>query len=78
MNEWREEHLARFPEEFEKISEISFMQRRNIVEVSHEAIDGMPAYTEYICECREISVADYVMLINERTQAKIQELELNS
>lgn len=39
-----------------------YIQRRNITEQEHEARDGMAAYTDYVCESREITVSEYEML----------------
>lgn len=39
-----------------------YIQRRNITEQEHEEKDGMAAYTDFVCESREISVGEYEML----------------
>ena len=40
------------------------MQRRNIQKVEHETDEaaGLEAYTEYVCESREITESEYAML----------------
>lgn len=39
-----------------------YIQRRNITAEEHEETDGMPAYTDYVCESREITESEYAML----------------
>lgn len=39
-----------------------FIQRRNIAEQEHEEQDGQPAYTDYVCESREITESELSML----------------
>jgi hypothetical protein len=39
-----------------------YIQRRNIQEVKHDEMDDRPAYTEYVCESREITESEYAML----------------
>ena len=62
MKEWKEERCATQPDELQIIAPGVYMQRRNITEVEHEATEDMPAYTDYSCECREITVSEYEML----------------
>lgn len=62
MNVWKEEHCSTRPDEVQTIGDGLLIQRRNIRAVNHEADDIMPAYDEWVCECREISVSDYQML----------------
>ncbi len=62
MKQWTEEWCAEQPNELELVAKDTYIQRRNIVAVEHEAMDDMPAYTDYRCESREISVSDYEML----------------
>ena len=62
MKQWKEERCSERPEELELIAPDTYMQRRNIEAVEHEETEDIPAYTDYRCECREISVADYEML----------------
>ena len=40
----------------------SYIQRRNIEQQEHEERDGMAAYTDYVCESREITESEYEML----------------
>lgn len=39
-----------------------YIQRRNIEQQEHEEWDGMAAYTDYVCESREITESEYEML----------------
>lgn len=39
-----------------------YIQRRNIVEATHEATEDTPAYTDWECESREIGISEYEML----------------
>lgn len=38
------------------------MERKNIEEEEHDATDEQAAYTDYVCDCREISISEYQML----------------
>lgn len=38
------------------------MQRRNITEQQHEATETQEAYTDYVCESREITESELAML----------------
>lgn len=62
MTEWTTEHCAEKPRELQLIARNTYTQRKNITEVSHEETDNMPAYTEWICDSREITVSEYNML----------------
>lgn len=62
MKDWREEHLSEEPDPLQMIADGLYMERRNIRKVVHEATDQMEAYTEYVCESREIGVSEYNML----------------
>ncbi|MGI5912733.1 MAG: hypothetical protein ACOX6E_09220 [Syntrophomonadaceae bacterium] len=66
MTEWTQEQLAYQPDEFTPISEKSIMQRKNIQKVEHDENDGQPAYTEYICESRKLTNAEYQKILDER------------
>lgn len=39
-----------------------YIQRRNITEQEHEAQDDMAAYTDFVCESREITESEYELL----------------
>lgn len=63
MKEWSKERCSEKPEELQLIAEGLYIQRKNITEVTHEAIDeSMPAYTDWECDSREITVSEYQML----------------
>ena len=64
MKQWTEERCAECPQELQVIADGIYMQRRNIEEVTHEADEaaGTEAWTEWVCESREISVSEYEML----------------
>lgn len=64
MKQWTEERCTERPEELQLIADGIYMQRRKIEEVAHEADDatGTEAWTEWVCESREISVSEYEML----------------
>lgn len=64
MRQWTEERCSEKPLKLQIIADGLYMQRRNIKEVTHEAdkVAGMEAYTEWVCESREISVSEYEML----------------
>jgi len=62
MTEWKAERCASAPSPLQIIAPGLYMERKNIQAVQHEAEAGMPAYTDYSCECREITVSEYEML----------------
>lgn len=62
MKQWSKELCAEQPKELQIVAPDTYIQRRNIVAVEHEATDDMPAFTSYECESREISVSEYEML----------------
>lgn len=62
MKQWTEERCAERPEELQIIAPSLYIQRRNIKEVEHEATEEMNAYTDYVCESREVTVSEYEML----------------
>lgn len=62
MKEWTKERCSEQPEELQLVSPDTYIERRNIVAVDHEETEEMAAYTDYECESREISVAEYQML----------------
>lgn len=64
MKDWTQERCSSRPDELQVIAPGLFIQRRNIKEVSHEADEeaGTEAYTEYVCESREITESEYAML----------------
>ena len=64
MKQWTEERCSEKPQELQLIASDIYMERKNIKEVKHPADEtaGMEAYTEWVCESREIGVGEYEML----------------
>ncbi len=64
MKAWKEEHCAQRPNELQLIAPDTYIQRRNIAEVQHDANEeaGIEAYTDFKCESRTISVSEYEMI----------------
>ena len=62
MKQWKEERCSTQPKDLEVIADGVLMQRRNIEAVEHEATEEMAAYTDYVCQSREITVSEYEML----------------
>lgn len=69
MKAWKQERCSEQPEELQDIGGGLYMERRNITAENHEADEaaGVEAYTDYVCESREITQDEYNMLksINE-------------
>ena len=64
MKAWKQERCSEQPEELQDIGGGLYMERRNITAENHEADEsaGVEAYTDYVCESREISQDEYHML----------------
>lgn len=62
MKQWTEERCAERPEELQLVAPNLYIQRRNITEQEHEEQDGQPAYTDFVCESREITESELAML----------------
>ncbi len=62
MKQWIQERCAARPAELQLIGPDIYIQRRNIEAMEHEATEETPAYTEFLCESREITVTEYEML----------------
>lgn len=62
MKEWSKERCSEKPEQLQLIAPDTYIERKDIVEVQHEESEDMPAYTDYECMSREISVSEYQML----------------
>lgn len=62
MKQWTEERSAQRPAELQLVAPNLYIQRRNITAQEHEEQDGMAAYTDYVCESREITESEYEML----------------
>ena len=62
MKEWTVERCEKEPQELQLVSPDTYIQRKNIKKVEHKATEDMPAYTDYECMSREITVSEYQML----------------
>lgn len=62
MKEWSKERCSEKPEQLQLVAPDTYIERKDIVEVQHEESEDMPAYTDYECMSREISVSEYQML----------------
>ena len=62
MKEWSKERCSEKPEQLQLVAPDIYIERKDIVEVRHEETDYMPAYTDYECMSREISVSEYNMI----------------
>lgn len=62
MKEWTMERCAQKPQELQLVEPNVYIQRKDIVAVEHEATGDEPAYTDYECQSREITVSEYQML----------------
>lgn len=69
--------MAEKPQPLQPIADGLYMERRNITLVEHEATDVTDAYTEYVCESREIGVSEYNM-IQSITEIKTDEAVTNA
>ena len=72
MKEWSKEICSEKPEQLQLIAPDTYIERKDIVEVQHEETEDMPAYTDYECMSREISVRDYNMI------SSISEININA
>lgn len=62
MTNWSEDICSEKPEELTMASPTSYIQRRNIHEVEVPAEGDMPGFTQWISECRIISIDEYNLL----------------
>ena len=62
MKQWTQERSASRPAELQLVAPDTFIQRRNIQPEEHAEREGMAAYTDYVCESREITESEYAML----------------
>lgn len=64
MKQWTQERCSEQPQELQLIATDTYIQRKGIEKVEHPAdeVAGTDAYTEWVCESREISVSEYEML----------------
>lgn len=64
MKEWSKERCSEKPEELQLVAPDTYIERKHIVAVEHKETENMPAYTDYECMSREISVSEYNMLMS--------------
>lgn len=62
MQDWKKEVSAHQPSPLEIVAPDTYIQRKDIMTVEHEATDERDAYTDYECMSREISFSEYNML----------------
>ena len=62
MQDWKKEVSAHQPSPLEIVAPDTYIQRKDIMAVEHEATDERDAYTDYECMSREISFSEYNML----------------
>ena len=62
MKQWVKERCSSRPPELQLVGAGIYIQRRNVKEQEHSASERIPAYTDYLCESREITVSEYEML----------------
>lgn len=64
MNKWENELLEVRPNEFTKVDENTYLQRKDIHEVEYHSLDGEQTFKGYECFVREITVSEYIQLTN--------------
>lgn len=64
MTNWKRERCSEQPDELQIIAPGLYIQRKDIIKVTHPAVDGQPEYTDFECMSREISVSEYQMLVS--------------
>ena len=62
MKQWTKERSASRPAVLQLVAPDTYIQRRNIQQEEHAATEEAAAYTDYVCESREIPVSEYEML----------------
>ena len=61
MQDWKKEVSAHQPSPLEIVAPDTYIQRKDITTVEHEATDERDAYTDYECMSRETSFSEYNM-----------------
>lgn len=64
-SEWKKEICSSRPEQFQRVADNVYIQRKDIEKVSHKATDSSPAYEDYECMSRRISDDVYEALVEE-------------
>lgn len=62
MTEWFEDICSEEPSELTEGSPTSYIQRRNIHQVTIPTTDNVPAYTQWASEARNITKDEYNLL----------------
>ena len=62
MKQWTKERSASKPADLQLVAPDTYIQRRNIQQEERAATEETAAYTDYVCESREIPVSEYEML----------------
>lgn len=62
MTNWSEDICSEKPQELTMASPNSYIQRRNIQEVEIPAEGDMSGYTQWVSECRIISIDEYNLI----------------
>ena len=62
MQDWKKEISAHQPLPLEIVAPDTYIQRKDITTVEHEATDERDDYTDYECMSREIGFSEYNML----------------
>lgn len=62
--EWELELLEERPEEFTKLDNGNYVQRKEVTEVEYHSLDGYQTFRGYECFKREISEKDYLLITN--------------
>ena len=65
MTEWKEEHCSQRPSEFEVIADGFLIQRKDI----HEELQEENEVPGWVCQSREISLAEYQLQQKEELAA---------
>lgn len=62
MTKWTEDICSEKPEKLTIASPTSYIERRNIHEIEVPAEGDMPGFTQWVSECRIISIDEYNLL----------------
>ena len=62
MSEWELELLEVRPNEFTKVDENTYLQRKDITEVEYHSIDERQLFRGFECYVRELTMSEYEQL----------------
>ena len=62
MREWELELLEVRPNEFTKVDENTYLQRKDITEVEYHSIDERQSFKGFECYVRELTMSEYEQL----------------